>query len=1154
MYLTLSQTENLNNLFDELTTEIVANSSLKETKEVLTKLSKKLNVFTDEDFLAAEKYLTDLAQGKKTTTNNNPPSDFGPQSRNKKAAITPGTVFNKILGTTSLKIEEHKRVATALFNLLLLIKKPTVSPYLKNYDFILTTETNPTKIEDNKNKLHELSQMFLNKIKYFELTDDTEFLNDTIKNLNQKLKKQEDEYKKLSQEIKKVAQKNQIKESQITTTQSVSLEPDVHAEEILKQKNLIKASEEEIAKLKNIIKERDISISTNKLLLDTREKRLGTLEQENLKLAKEVTQKDQEITALKNQLKQAEEHQHTVARNLANESVNVHEQIAAKDNEIRLLSTKVQQLQTSNAFVQTITLSTSSKFVYGLANKLIADIVTQYNISIDSPILKALRKQKYTQVMDLSDVVSKRKIDAPLPTNEQLEFLKKLVWFVRKQNKNNNVEVTTDDGYTLLNIATYFGNYEVVSSLLARGADPRNKNVTDGLDSLAIAVVHGHEHLIQQLLDYTIKKHAKSVSFLTKPKQYNKEFSLVDLAVRFGRNTILKEILGKVTLTDTQYSHYISSAITEHNDNELLTILLNHAQENQVTLRLNEFIYIVDNIEMLKTLLFYGAYLSPSTLPSFIKDTEVLTSNLHFAVAVNDLNLCQKSLKDPLINSEQNLTESFLLALAKGLLEIAALLSDEISANNYTIDFDCLCQIILRDETYLKKFFNTFINKALWSNFKKEQMHQLISKIETMQVSADTINVLQQDTRFGRYLAQSLVETLKKMVANKEVKEEQILPKITSDLEPLLAPTFYDDEPLIVLAILNDRVKVVKQLLEIKMNPDLLLNDFQTPLHIAIKERKYDIACLLLQHGANITQPSMTGGVPLASAVKQQDNLAISMLTNQKYSSITDIISTLRSCLESYIKNNDTASLDLLINCCDKHLLQQACSVDIMTLVIARERYEILTRLWEFDLNWAAKNKYGITLLDLAYYTDNKLILTLLHKKYVKSDLHVTNSSNQYIPSQDEQTYLTALEKGQQDIVLRFIKQRTFVPDFIFRTRNMTPLMIASLKGYTPIVQILLDAGASKTLKNAQNLDATLFAAMSDFIETATLLNKNDASDPLDAYLNLSTYNYNDFFVTTLGNSLTSPLLSPKRKVSELEKDEDLEEQQSKHQKRFGNQ
>lgn len=1161
--LTDHKLDQINAAMDEVMEEIIGCSTPETAKKIFIHLC--TFKFDEKNHLPViQKYLKEMRPKKTQTNQNNQNASLAqilslreshhraakniqkPITQENAPVITADDVLKALLGNLSQedakKVIKGKLLTMAVFNLLLLLKKPQSSSYLpwlfEEYNSIaeekasLESEKSSLPLEEYKKKTANLQQkenkylasmqasidecinkVVLPKLKSYNPDEDASHLKKALQVNNELLIKQKEELQEISKQKELLEQKLQ----QLQNEQS---------------KNSFEGI---ISKLQDDIRSYQVKISTSNLKEETQTKKIKDLDNTNQSLQNQIKQ-----------LKDDEKLHKEKINALEIELSNIPEQtiLYSDDSNNSLESPKRRKRNSTKPTVGHI------------ATDLVLFLLNNFNINIKDSPLKELDRPKFNLATTFTRYNQTSQTNKnPLKSNELLE---KIVWFLKRQFNNDNLNVTTNDGWTLLQIAAYFGDTSTADKLTTNLADPTLQN-SDNHDALSLAVFAGHEDnkLIENLVNSTAKSHHYSWVFATKKKYTyeNSKLSLVDLIVKKGRSKFLELLIEHLSLNQTAYNQYISHAIIEK-DTKLLTILLKDIERKQLDGFLSQFTFVANDLETLKILLYYGALLTPFSIPKFIADKDIITSNLHFAAAINDSELCKKLLKDKKIISENNVTNSFYIALAKVHINIATQLIECIEALNYSINFDYVSKIIMSNENNAKELLEVFINRKILDSLNSEEIQTFITTLRNLPNWNEIAKILHNNTHFVQFLNMSYINNIKHGILN-NVPEEEIAKFITSDLLTTLKTPSYPESSIFILAVTNNKIKVIQKLLSIGMNPNELSSDCETPLHIAIDKGFCDMARLLLRFKANPYALTLRG-TPLLYALEKKNIEAIEILINPNnyaqedthYHPLSEIKKSIHHCLDTAIKQRKNDYIELLINCCQKDLktsslLKEVLDAKLLNILVARNEIKIIERLLPFSLNWLSLSEHKINSLDLAYYVGDAALLTML-KKHCYSIQHTVPP----IYDKNENDFLSALDNGDISKVEEFISKDTFSVDHYFKSRNMTPLMIAALRGHTKLVDTLLKLRANTEQKNIHNLTALDFANIGDHLEIKTALSQQNTNNDLlnDEFFNLnvqssvdssfsnsnssSGINYWDFFSIPPSPD-SPPSASPKRKAPE---------------------
>ncbi len=115
------------------------------------------------------------------------------------------------------------------------------------------------------------------------------------------------------------------------------------------------------------------------------------------------------------------------------------------------------------------------------------------------------------------------------------------------------------------------------------------------------------------------------------------------------------------------------------------------------------------------------------------------------------------------------------------------------------------------------------------------------------------------------------------------------------------------------------------------------------------------------------------------------------------------------------------------------------------------------------------------------------MLLAVVSKNTASVELLLDFGANLAVMSQGLDEFMIAIENGETDIVRIFIKKGVNV-NTPYQDDKVTPLMLASGKGYLEIVKMLLEHGADPLMKDTENSNAYTYAMSNNHPEIGKLL------------------------------------------------------------------
>ncbi|XP_043912336.1 ankyrin-3 isoform X2 [Protopterus annectens] len=561
------------------------------------------------------------------------------------------------------------------------------------------------------------------------------------------------------------------------------------------------------------------------------------------------------------------------------------------------------------------------------------------------------------------------------------------------------VNRTTESGFTPLHIAAHYGNINVATLLLNRGAAV-DFTARNDITPLHVASKRGNTNMVKLLLDRRAKIDAKTRDGLTP----------LHCGARSGHEQVVEMLLdrGAPILSKTKNGLSPLHMATQGDHLNCVQLLLQHnVPVDDVT---NDYLTALHvaahcgHYKVAKVLLDKKANPNAKALNGF--------TPLHIACKKNRLRVMELLLKHGA--SIQAVTESGLtpihVAAFMGHVNIVTQLMHHGASPNTTN---------VRGETAL--------HMAARAG-QADVVRQLVQNGAQVEAKAkDNQTPLHIAARLGKA---EIVQQLLKQGASPDAAT-------TSGYTPLhlAAREGHEDVALVLLdhgaclstvtkkgftplhvAAKYGKIEVANLLLQKQASPDAAVKSGLTPLHVAAHYDNQKVALLLLNQGASPHSTAKNGYTPLhIAAKKNQMEIATTLL---EYGASTNVVT-----------RQGITPL---------HLAAQEGHVDMVSLLLSRHA----------SVNYS--NKSGLTPLHLAAQEDKVNVAEVLVNQGAVVD---ASTKMGYTPLHVASHY------GNVKMVRFLLKQNANVNA---KTKNgYTPLHQAAQQGHTHIINILLQHGAS---------------------------------------------------------------------------------------------
>lgn len=275
---------------------------------------------------------------------------------------------------------------------------------------------------------------------------------------------------------------------------------------------------------------------------------------------------------------------------------------------------------------------------------------------------------------------------------------------------------------------------------------------------------------------------------------------------------------------------------------------------------------------------------------------------------------------------------------------------------------------------------------------------------------------------------------------------------------------------------------------------DAMDENLWSSIHWAVWSRDRDLMQQLIDEGESIWNSSGAHSpVKLAMSMQQEGLAEFLIKTDGK---INSVFTNGRTPLSIAAENGELEFLQLLLKCGAK-----INAVD-MEAAAAGGHLAIVAELIKHgaDVNSRSANVRRITPLHIAAIWGNKEVVELLLEK--GANVNAVGKANQT-------ALMQVIERGNMEESLAIIELLLQYETNINITdvNDNNALMTAAKRGFLPVMQILLDAGANVHAKNKHGQNAATLAAMAYNVKAVKLLRRYGASmDGIDSILASSSY------------------------------------------------
>ncbi|CAK8691077.1 unnamed protein product [Clavelina lepadiformis] len=654
-----------------------------------------------------------------------------------------------------------------------------------------------------------------------------------------------------------------------------------------------------------------------------------------------------------------------------------------------------------------------------------------------TPLAVALQESKDKVVALLLDNDVKGKVKLPaLHIASRKDDVKAAALLLQNDNTadtafNMMVNRTTESGFTALHIAAHYGNVNVGTLLLNRGAivDFQAKN---GITPMHVAAKRGHTRFCSLLIDRNGRPDARTRDGLMP----------LHCAARFGHLPIVKLFLDNQNIPRFAKTKNGLSALhmtTQAGHTDVIELLLSRDfPVDDTTADYLSALHIATHcghVEAATLLLKHGARFNCKALNGF--------TPLHVACKKNRIKMVELLLSyhaDREAVTESGLTPLH-IACFMGHFEIVELLIQKKSNLN---------SVNVRGETALHMATRSgqteIVSYLLRHGAKPDTRKQESQTCLHLAARLDKLEILKILLKYGATLDAEMEDGYTPLHVGCKEGHVQVC-EVLLDKGASVALTTKKGFTPLHLAAKYGRLEVTNLLLKNHSSPDACGKDGLTSLHVAAHFDNQQVALLLLKNGASPHASGKNGYTPLhIAAKKNQMEIALTLL-------------------EYGASPNCKTRMDVT----PLHLASQEGHTDMCSILLAK------------DANVNTGAKFGLTPMHLAAQEDRISVAKVLYDNGSLVDpltkagctpLHVASHHGNIKVA----NYLLSLGAKVNA-----------------KTKNgYTPLHQASQQGHTHVVNLLLQYGASPNeLTNSGNTALSLakrlgYLTVVDTLQTVT--------------------------------------------------------------------
>ena len=239
----------------------------------------------------------------------------------------------------------------------------------------------------------------------------------------------------------------------------------------------------------------------------------------------------------------------------------------------------------------------------------------------------------------------------------------------------------------------------------------------------------------------------------------------------------------------------------------------------------------------------------------------------------------------------------------------------------------------------------------------------------------------------------------------------------------------------------------------IKHCPQKIFNDGES-LFIALQNKNYDIAKLLIEKGANVNP--QTSPLPIGLAAQEGNNEIVELLI-EKGAKINEIAAHLTP-MTIAVANKQFETLKLLYDSGADINLSSECTDTPLTAAVKQNNFQYVKYLVEHGADVTVPNLTDSTPLSIALQNSFHEIYKYLRQQYIKK---VSNSGKKL-------TFKEALEYNVLPSIKHYIEEEKVDPNM--NIDGQPPLELVSTYGSVETIKYLLEKGAKFELSKSKNM------------------------------------------------------------------------------------